>query len=312
MSDIQSQKVLDGPNENTIFMVWNFREKQDEDALRERFKDLCGLVQNLNNSAQNRFPNQAASCVMGIGRQAWLRLDLPKPLPKELADFRAVKGGRHEAVSTRGDLHFHLRAEQKSVLYDMAAVLTDFLLPLAECAVEVHGFRYWDGRSILGFVDGTENPHDPAERRLFGLVGEEDAAYRGGSYLFVQKYLHDMQAWRKLPVAEQEKVIGRSKQDDIEMDDDVKPSNSHIALANVGDDFKVIRDNVPFGHAGTNEMGTYFICYANTFSTVQKMLENMFVGVPAGNHDRILDFSTAQTGSLFFVPSLDMLDEFAE
>ena len=157
---------------------------------------------------------------------------------------------------------------------------------------------------------------DRAHVRVLGesvrLVGEEDAAYRGGSYLFVQKYLHDMQAWRKLPVAEQEKVIGRSKQDDIEMDDDVKPSNSHIALANVGDDFKVIRDNVPFGHAGTNEMGTYFICYANTFSTVQKMLENMFVGVPAGNHDRILDFSTAQTGSLFFVPSLDMLDEFAE
>ena len=121
-----------------------------------------------------------------------------------------------------------------------------------------------------------------------------------------------MNAWRKLPVAEQEKVIGRSKQDDIEMDDDEKPANSHIALANVGDEFKVVRDNMPFGRAGANEMGTYFIAYARTFSTVKKMLDNMFIGNPTGNYDRILDFSTAHTGTLFFVPPMDMLDEFAE
>ena len=309
MSDFQSQNVIDEPNENTIFMVWNFKDGVD---VAETFKALCARVINLNNSARNRFPEQAASCVMGIGYQAWLRLDLPQPLPKELADFRAIKGPTHTAVSTRGDLHFHLRAMQKSVVVDMAAILTDLLTDVADCVEEVHGFRYWDGRSILGFVDGTENPHDKDEREFFGLIGEEDPAYQGGSYLFVQKYIHDMNGWRKLPVHEQEKVIGRSKQDDIEMDDDVKPDNSHIALANVGDDAKVLRDNMPFGNAGTNEMGTYFISYSSTFKTVQKMLSNMFIGVPKGNHDRILDFSTAKTGTLFFVPTLDMLDEFSE
>ena len=309
MSDIQSQNVIDEPNENTIFMVWNFKDGVD---VSETFKRLCALVINLNNSAQNRYPNAAASCVMGIGHDAWLRLELPQPMPKELSEFKAIKGDKHTAVSTRGDVHFHLRAMQKSMLYDMAAVLTDLLENVADCVEEIHGFRYWDGRSILGFVDGTENPRGTAEREFFALVGEDDPEYQGGSYLFVQKYIHNMSAWRKLSVGDQEKVIGRTKQDDIELDDDEKPSNSHVALANVGDEFKVVRDNMPFGNAGTNEMGTYFISYSSTFKTVQKMLSNMFIGKPKGNYDRILDFSTAKTGTLFFVPSLDMLDEFSE
>lgn len=121
-----------------------------------------------------------------------------------------------------------------------------------------------------------------------------------------------MSAWKYLPVSEQEKVIGRSKSDDIEMPDGVKPSNSHSALANVGDDLKIVRDNMPFGKVGTNEMGTYFIAYASSFITIKKMLNNMFIGVPVGNYDRILDFSTAKTGTLFFVPTFDMLDGFSD
>ncbi len=141
------------------------------------------------------------------------------------------------------------------------------------------------------------------------MIGDDDAAYKGGSYLFVQKYIHNLSAWKALSTEQQEKVIGRYKSNDVEMSDDVKPANAHIALANVGDDFKIVRDNMPFGNISTNEMGTYFIAYASTFSTVEKMLNNMFIGSPAGNYDRILDFSTPKTGSLFFVPTFNMLDE---
>ena len=143
------------------------------------------------------------------------------------------------------------------------------------------------------------------------MVGNEDSDYKGGSYLFVQKYIHNLTSWKELSTEQQEKVIGRSKSNDIEMADDVKPSNSHIALANVGDELKIVRDNMPFGNMSTNEMGTYFIAYASTFTTVQKMLNNMFVGSPVGNYDRILDFSTAKTGSLFFVPTFNMIDDFS-
>ena len=304
------QNVTDLPNNNTVFLVWAFKKNITKKLLKSTFEKVCGLVGNLNNSVTNRFPEGRASVTIGISHSAWLSLGLPKPLPKELKDFQPIKGSKHTAVATEGDLHFHIRAHNQSLAYDMAATINEVMQPIADCIVNVQGFRYWDGRAIIGFVDGTENPRG-AEREQFAVVGEEDPDYQGGSYLFVQKYVHDMNAWRALPVSEQEKVIGRSKEMDIEMDDDTKRSNSHSALANVGDDLKVVRDNMPFHDPVSHQMGTYFICYANTFSTVEKMLTNMFIGNPAGNYDRLLDFSTAETGTLFFVPSLDMLDEFA-
>ena len=301
------QNVIDTPNNNTAFMVWCFKENAD---IKPVFQRICALMSNLNNTAQVRTNASKASVVMGISYSAWKKLKLPKPLPKELVEFKPITGARHTAVATPGDLHFHIRAAHQSYCIDMVAAISTTLSPVANCIEEVHGFRYWDGRSILGFVDGTENPYG-ADRAFFGIVGDNDKKYKGGSYLFVQKYIHDLVAWRALPVSEQEKVIGRSRDNDIEMTDDVKPSNSHSTLANVGDDFKVVRDNMPFGNMANNEMGTYFIAYASTFSTVNKMLTRMFIGAPKGNHDRILDFSTAKTGTLFFCPSADMLDDFA-
>ena len=301
------QNVLDYHGNNALFMVWNFKKDLD---VNNAFNRICELVINLNNSADIRFPDSGASCVMGIGYDAWLRLRLPVPLPKELENFEPIVGDKHTAVSSKGDLHFHIRGNDSSACYDMAYTLSDFLEPVAISIEEIHGFRYWEGRSIFGFVDGTENPQGE-EREYFGLVGDDDAMYKGGSYLFVQKYIHDLNAFKKLSNEEQEKVFGRYKLNDIEMPDDIKPSNSHIALANVGDEFKIIRDNLPFGDISTNEMGTYFISYASTFSTVKKMLNNMFIGSPKGNYDRLLDFSTTKTGTLFFVPTLDMLDDFS-
>jgi porphyrinogen peroxidase len=288
-------------------MVWNFKRNLD---VKDVFKRICKLVINLNNSTNVRFPDSGASCVIGIGYNAWLDLHLPVPIPKELENFVPIVGEKHTAVCSKGDLHFHIRGNDNSACYDMAHAVSDVLEPVATSVEEIHSFRYWDGRSILGFVDGTENPQGQ-ERAFFGLVGDDDPVYKGGSYLFVQKYIHDLSAFEELSVEEQEKVFGRYRSNDIEMPNNIKPSNSHIALANVGDEFKIIRDNMPFGNISTNEMGTYFIAYASTFGTVKKMLNNMFIGSPKGNYDRLLDFSTPKTGTLFFVPTFDMLDEFS-
>lgn len=270
MAGAESQNVTDYPNSNTIFMVWKL---VDDPKLKEVFQQLCALVLNLNNSVFNRFPDSRSSCVFGIGYHAWNILGLPTPLPKELVSFEEIKGEKHTAVSTPGDLHFHLRADDKSIIFDMAIEISKLLSPAAESILEIHGFKYWDARSILGFVDGTENPHNE-DRDFFAKIGDEDPQYKGGSYLFTQKYLHNMNAWRSLSTEEQEKVIGRSKENDIEMSDDVKPANSHIALANIegenGEELKIVRDNMPFGSPSTGEFGTYFISYANTFSTTKK------------------------------------------
>lgn len=307
----KSQSVTDYPNNNTIFMVWNFKDQTD---IKLAFEKICSLVNNLNKSFTIRIPDGRSSCVMGIGHDAWIKLGLPKPLPKELVNFESINGGKHSAKATSGDLHFHLRGLNMAICFDMATAISDVLQPVAECLDEVHGFRYWDGRSIIGFVDGTENPIGE-ERKFFAVVGDEDSTHKGGSYLFVQKYLHNMKSWESLSTEDQEKVIGRYKMNDIEMDDNVKPDNSHSALTSItdenGNDLKIVRDNMPFGNPSKGEVGTYFIAYASTFSTTKKMLENMFIGNPPGNYDRILDFSTAQTGALFFVPTLEVLDEYS-
>jgi putative iron-dependent peroxidase len=179
---------------------------------------------------------------------------------------------------------------------------------------EVQGFRYFDERDLLGFVDGTENPRGAAATEAV-LVGDEDAAFEGGSYVIVQKYLHDLDAWNAISTEAQERIIGRTKLSDIELDDSVKPTSAHSALTTIvenGKEIKILRDNMPFGRPGYGEFGTYFIGYSRSPRTIEQMLENMFIGRPPGNYDRLLDFSRAVTGNLFFVPSATFLEGVAD
>ncbi len=251
------------------------------------------------------------SCIVGFGSDAWDRL-FGAPRPKELHPFKEIRG-QHHAVATPGDILFHIRATRMDLCFELATHIMSQLGGAVAVADEVHGFQYFDERDLLGFVDGTENPVDQ-EALDSALVGEEDAPFAGGSYVIVQKYLHDLKGWDAVPVEQQEKIIGRTKLSDIELDDAVKPSSAHSALTTIvenGQEMKIVRANMPFGEIGKGEFGTYFIGYARSPRRTEQMLENMFVGRPPGNYDRILDFSRAVTGTLFFVPTATFLDEIA-
>ena len=309
---MKMQEVTNGPGTNAIFMVFGLLEG---DGAEEAVKELCGSFPVLVRSMKNRFPGDEVSGVMGFGANVWGRLFPDSPRPKELEEFVAIEGEKYTAVSTPGDLFFHIRAKRTDVCFELASLVSAELSGAVESIDEVHGFRYFDGRAILGFVDGTENP-EGEEKFDAAIIGEEDEDFAGGSYAFVQKYLHDMKAWNALPTEEQEKAIGRRKFTDVELGDDEKPENAHNAVTNISDDegneLKIVRANMPFANPSKGEFGTYFIGYAGTFSTTRKMLENMFVGDPVGNTDRLLDFSTAVTGTLFFVPTFDLLEELGE
>jgi putative iron-dependent peroxidase len=195
--------------------------------------------------------------------------------------------------------------------FELAMQIMGRLGDAVATADEVHGFRYVDNRDLLGFVDGTENPTGTAATEAV-FIGNEDSAFAGGSYVIVQKYLHNLDRWNELPTEVQEKIIGRKKLSDVELDDSVKPTYAHSALTVIeqnGKEVKILRDNMPFGRPGHGEFGTYFIGYSRSPRTVEQMLENMFIGRPPGNYDRILDFSTAVTGSLFFIPTASFLDD---
>jgi putative iron-dependent peroxidase len=246
---------------------------------------------------------------MGIGSDAWDRL-FGQPRPAELHPFREIQSGPRHAVATQGDLMFHLRAKRMDLCFELATQIMTRLGGTVSPVDEVHGFRYFDDRDLIGFVDGTENPTAQAAIDA-AYVGAEDAAFAGSTYVIVQKYLHDLAGWNALSTETQERIIGRTKLSDIELDDATKPAYAHNALAKVvvdGKEIKIIRDNMPFGRVAEQEFGTYFIGYARSPRTIEQMLENMFVGQPAGNYDRLLDFSVAKTGNLFFVPSATFLE----
>ena len=279
------------------------------DENRAPVLSLCADLSGLLRAVGFRSPEGGLSCMMGLAADAWDRL-FGSPRPAELHPFPEIRSGPRHAVSTPGDLIFHIRAKRMDLCFELATQIVARLAGAATTADEVHGFRYFDERDLLGFVDGTENPTGRAAADAV-FIGDEDPAFAGGSYVIVQKYLHNLDAWNQLPTEAQEKIIGRTKVADIELDDSVKPSSAHNALTVIeenGREIKILRDNMPFGRAGHGEFGTYFIGYSRSPRTIEQMLENMFIGRPPGNYDRILDFSTAVTGNLFFIPTATFLD----
>jgi putative iron-dependent peroxidase len=227
-----------------------------------------------------------------------------------LHPFREIRAGSRHAVSTPGDLLFHIRAKRMDLCFELATRIMESLGEAVSAVDEIHGFRYFDDRDLLGFVDGTENPRG-GEVAEAAIIGDEDPAFAGGSYVTVQKYLHDMSGWNALSTEAQERIIGRAKLSDIELDDSIKPTSAHNALTTItenGQERKILRDNMPFGSVSEGEFGTYFIGYCRTPRTTEQMIENMFVGRPPGNYDRLLDFSRAVTGTLFFAPSASFLE----
>ncbi|MFE7190028.1 Dyp-type peroxidase [Kitasatospora sp. NPDC057541] len=301
------QPVLTPLTTAAIFLVLTI-DPGGEPAVRSLLPDLAGLRR----AVGFRAPDAGLSCVTGIGSDAWDRL-FDGPRPAELHPFREVSGARHRAPATPGDLLFHLRAGRMDLCFELAGQLTGRLAGAATVVDSVHGFRYFDDRDLLGFVDGTENPEGGAAAAAV-LIGDEDPEFAGGSYVIVQKYLHDLDAWNRLPVEAQERAVGRTKLTDIELADDVKPADSHVALTTVtgpdGEQRQIMRFNMAFGSfGGGGEFGTYFIGYSRTPAVTEEMLENMFVGRPPGAHDRLLDFSVAATGTLFHVPTADFLDD---
>lgn len=303
-----AQNVLRPVARAAIFLTVTVPEGREADV-RDALTDVPSLIR----AVAFRVPEGQLSCVTGIGAEFWQRAYPDLEPPADLHPFIPLDGGKHRAPRTAGDLLFHIRSMQVDMCFELARQLQLRFGDSIEIVDEVHGFRYWDDRDLLGFVDGTENPDAPLAQVEATLIGEDDPVWTGGSFVIVQKYLHDLTTWDAISVEEQERVIGRTKLADIELPDDVKPANSHVALNQVNDadgkQLQIVRDNLPFGRLDGEEFGTYFIGYAADPGVTEEMLRNMFLGKPAGNYDRILDFSTAVTGCLFFVPPAGFLEE---
>lgn len=308
---IEPQPVTEPPGRCAFFISLNIANTPEaSDTVRGFCADFPALIRSL----LIRDKNRSIKGIMGFGSDAWDRL-FGNPKPIHLHTLEEIRGDKHVAPSTPADIFFHLRANSYDFCFELARQIMVKLGDAVTVQDEVHGFRAIDGRSIIGFIDGTETPLGK-EAYEFAFVGDEDPEFVGGSYVIVQRYEHNLTAWNAQTTEAQELAIGRHKFDDLELEDEEKPTNAHNVLTNItdenGNELKIIRDNLPYGNPASGLYGTYFIGYAKDPTVTETMLRNMFIGDPPGNHDRLLDFSTPKTGTLFFIPSFTLLDELSE
>ncbi len=305
MARLRPQRIIGIPARNALFLVVTIDAGREADVV-DVLSDIGGVIRGV----AFREPEDGLTCVVGIGADAWDRL-YSTPRPPGLHPFVALEGAAHRAPSTPGDLLFHIRARRADLCFELGRRILERLAGMMSVVDEVHGFRYFDERDFLGFVDGTENPPNGIEAEDAALVA--DGPWAGSSSVIVQRYTHQLADWTKLTTEHQEAVIGRTKLSDVEFADEDKAPDSHLVMNTIEDESgvqrKIVRDNMPFGTLSTGEFGTYFIGYSADVAVTEQMLRNMFTGKGAATHDAILDFSTAHTGCNFFVPTENFLED---
>ncbi|MCK8624546.1 Dyp-type peroxidase [Apilactobacillus sp. M161] len=303
-----AQDVYKDAGKNVLFTILKLNRKDQNDD-KSKVQELCSREQAIVRSMNIRYPEYHLKVAMGFSNDAWDYLFPNAKKPAELETFKPIHGPKCTAPATDGDIFIHIRADEETVVYEVADQLHNYYRDIAKVVDETKGFRYFEGRSIIGFVDGTENP-DGSESASYAIIGDEDEDYINGSYAFAQKYMHDMDSWKSLSTEDQEKAVGRKKYSDLELKDEEKLANSHNVASQDNDDgveHKIVRMNVPFSNPSEGTTGTYFIGYARHWTVTKRMLENMF-----SLSDRILDFSNPVTGTMFFIPSKNTLQQIVD
>lgn len=304
----KAQDVWKDVGKNVSFVVLKLK-RENLAADQEAIAEFADRSQAIERSMMIRAADANLKVSIGFSRTAWDYLFPNAAVPKQLETYTTLTGPEYSMPASEGDIFLHVRAGDEAVVYEVVRQFMVFLEPIATVLDETKGFRYFEGRAIIGFIDGTEAPAE-FEAADYALVGEEDPEYINGSYAFAQKWLHDMDFWGKMKTEEQEKAVGRHKFDDLELEDDEKFHNAHNVAAKIevdGEEQKIVRMNVPFSDPATGKTGTYFIGYSRYWSVTKAMLQQM-----VDMSDFLLTFSTIQSGQLFFIPSRDTLGEIAD
>ncbi|MBJ7672718.1 Dyp-type peroxidase [Weissella confusa] len=304
----KAQDVWKDVGKNVSFVVLKLK-RENLAADQEAIAEFADRSQAIERSMMIRAADANLKVSIGFSRTAWDYLFPNAVVPKQLETYTTLTGPEYSMPASEGDIFLHVRAGDEAVVYEVVRQFMVFLEPIATVLDETKGFRYFEGRAIIGFIDGTEAPAE-FEAADYALVGEEDPEYINGSYAFAQKWLHDMDFWGKMKTEEQEKAVGRHKFDDLELEDDEKFHNAHNVAAKIevdGEEQKIVRMNVPFSDPATGKTGTYFIGYSRYWSVTKAMLQQM-----VDMSDFLLTFSTIQSGQLFFIPSRDTLGEIAD
>ena len=308
MNPNQAQDVWKDAGEHVQFTVLELK-REDQAKEQAAIEEFVDRYQAIIRSLRIRDNKGNLKASLGFSNAAWDYLFPNAPKPKELETYQTISGDKYSMPATKGDIFLHIRANDEAVVYEMISQCMLFLKDYTTVVDETKGFRYFEGRAIIGFIDGTEAPQveDAAD---YAIVGDEDPFFENGSYAFAQKWRHHMDIWNKLTTEDQEKAVGRKKFSDLELSDKEKFKNAHNVTSQAkinGVEQKIVRMNVPYSYPASGITGTYFIGYSRHWTVTKKMLENM-----VEKHDYLLSFSDILSGQLFFIPSRPLLDKIAD
>lgn len=308
MNPNQAQDVWKDAGEHVQFTVLELK-REDQAKEQAAIEEFVDRYQAIIRSLRIRDNQGNLKASLGFSNAAWDYLFPNAPKPKELETYETISGDKYSMPATKGDIFLHIRANDEAVVYELISQCMLFLKDYTTVVDETKGFRYFEGRAIIGFIDGTEAPQveDAAD---YAIVGDEDPFFENGSYAFAQKWRHHMDIWNKLTTEDQEKAVGRKKFSDLELKDQEKFKNAHNVASQAkinGVEQKIVRMNVPYSDPASGITGTYFIGYSRHWTVTKKMLENM-----VEKHDYLLSFSDILSGQLFFIPSRPLLDKIAD
>lgn len=308
MNPAKAQDVWKDAGEHVQFTVLELN-RQDQEKEQEAIQEFVDRYQAIIRSLRIRDNKGNLKASLGFSSAAWDYLFPDAPKPKELEPYETLASEEYSMSATKGDIFLHIRANDEAVVYELISQCMLFLRDFTTVVDETKGFRYFEGRAIIGFIDGTEAPQveDAAD---YAIVGDEDPFFENGSYAFAQKWRHHMDIWNKLTTETQEKAVGRKKFSDLELDEKEKFKNAHNVASQAeidGVEQKIVRMNVPYSDPATGNTGTYFIGYSRYWKVTKLMLENMLK-----NGDYLLTFSDILSGQLFFIPSQPLLDKIAD
>lgn len=296
--------ILPAMSASALFLTLDIA--RDEGAIESVQKALAALP-DLTTELGKIDASAGLVSAVSVGPGVWEML-MGSATPQELALFRARVDGRNKAPSTPADVFLHIRSERPDMNLELARAFLAAGEGAFELVEEVDGFRYLDNRDMTGFVDGTNNP-DGDERAEVALVGDEDAAHAGGSYVLTQLFEHELDRWNQMNQQDQEKCMGRTKDTDVELKGDAKPDSSHLSRVEIegddGDELEILRHSMPIGDSELS--GLMFIAYCAHRETFDLMLDSQYDASRSGVHDNLMDFTRARSGAFFFAPSIEAL-----
>ncbi len=273
-------------------------------AVRATSHRLASMVAEIN----TQYSDHHLVASIAFGASVWQHFN--ELAPQQLKPFTTIGENAVSAVPSGADIFFHCHSLAQDVNFLLSSKVVASLANSVSVVDETAGFLYLDQRDLTGFIDGTENPVAEQERRQVALIDKEDHEFMGGSYVLAMRFIHDLDKWQTLSDKEQEQVIGRTKEDSIELSEELLADSAHISRVVIeenGEELEIVRHSMPYGQS-TGEKGLYFLAYSKRLDIYEKMLAHMYGETDDGVHDHLMEFSSSATADYFFAPSQTMLD----